>query len=170
MTTRAYRLTSAQRLTLADCVRLGLVGWLLTDPKAGPRARLIQGRATTMLGFGFSRFATLASAEFGEDYRPKCPVSPDEFPLSITEACALANDIELEIATPDQLFAAGLVAAHSPFAQPEVRGRDWRSYLGALAALGIDWMGGDPTWKQQASARLRPFQRAVAAAYAHAAE
>ena len=86
-------------------------------------------RATSLLGFGFSRFTTMAANHFGSDYRPRRPGSTDTFPLSIAEAAALANDVELEMATDDQLHAAALIAAHSPYAQPEIRGRDWRTYL-----------------------------------------
>lgn len=158
-----YRLTSAQRCVLADCVRLGLVGWLITDPQVSHKARAIQGRATNILGFGFSRFATMAATHFGSDYHAKSVVAGDEFPLSIVEAVALANDIELEMATDDQLFAAAQLAAHSPFAQPEVGSRDWRSYTTMLDRLGIDMMDGDPTWKAQVAQRLHEFRRLLVA-------
>ena len=85
-----YRLTSAQRWVLADCVRTGLVGWLITCPVAGPRCHILQARATSVLGFGFSRFTTMAAAHFGSDYRPRRPGSTGTFPLSIAEAAALA--------------------------------------------------------------------------------
>ena len=65
-----YRLTSAQRWVLADCVRTSLVGWLITCPVAGQRCRILQARATSLLGFGFSRFTTMAANHFGSDYRP----------------------------------------------------------------------------------------------------
>src|SRR5918994_1109626 len=81
-----YRLTSAQRCVLADCVRTGLVGWLITCPVAGQRCRILQARATSVLGFGFSRFTTMAANHFGADYRPRRPGSTDTFPLSIAEA------------------------------------------------------------------------------------
>ena len=68
-----YRLTSAQRCMLADCVRAGLVGWLLTCPVAGQQCRMLQARATTSSGFCFSRFATTAANHFGPDYRPRSP-------------------------------------------------------------------------------------------------
>ena len=166
----AYRLTSAQRCVLADCVRAGLVGWLITCPVAGRQCRLLQARATNVLGFGFSRFATMAAHHLGSGYRPHCPGSPAPFPLSIAEAAALANDVELGFATDDQLHAAALVAARSPYAQPEVRGRDWRTYVTLLAEVGIDPWAGDPAWREQVRDRLRPFRRAVAASHAIAAE
>jgi hypothetical protein len=55
-----YRLTSAQRCVLADCTRTALVGWLVTDPAVEGKARRIQYKATGILGFGFSRFVTMA--------------------------------------------------------------------------------------------------------------
>jgi hypothetical protein len=166
-----YHLTSAQRCVLADSVRAGLLGWLLTCPVAGRQSRILEGKATNILGFGFSRFATLAATHFGKDYHPRC-ITGAEFPLSISEASALANDIELGFATPDQLRAAGLIAAFSPYGQPEVGSRDWRAYLTALDVIGLDLWGGDPTWKEQVTERLRPFRRAVAASAitTHAAE
>jgi hypothetical protein len=236
-----YRLTSTQRRILADCVRAGLVGWLLTCPVAGQQCRLLQARSTTILGLSFSRFVSLpalkggasrftghclssnvllrsyaastgrtgrstrppvfrqtpllaceqrhwivakfapfilslkgeafrcvwvtaAGNHFGRDYHPHCPGSAGMFPLSIEEACALANDIELEIATDDEIHAAALIAAHSPFAQPEIRGPDWHPYTGILAELGIG-MDGDPAWKQRVRDRLRAFRRHVAAVH-----
>jgi hypothetical protein len=165
-----YRLTSAQRCVLADCVRTALVGWLITCPVVGQRCRILQARATSLLGFGFSRFTTLAATHFGSDYRPRRPGSTDTFPLSIAEAAALANDVELEIAGDDQLHAAALIAAHSPYAQPEIRGRDWHTYVTMLAATGIDPWSADPAWGREVRDRLRPFRRAVAAAHALAAE
>ena len=166
----AYHLTSAQRCVLADCVRTGLVGWLITCPVAGQQCRLLQARATGILGFGFSRFATMAAHHLGSGYRPRCPGSAASFPLSIAETAALANDVELDFATDDQLHAAALVAARSPYAQPEVRGRDWRTYVTLLAEVGIDPWVGDPTWKEQVGDRLRAFRRAAAASHAAAAE
>ena len=160
--TTTCNLTAAQRCVLADCVRAGLVVWLLTFPVAGRQSRILEGKATTVLGFGFPRFATLAVNHFGTDYRPRCAAGA-EFPVSVTEASALANDIELGFATFDQLYAAGLVAAFSPYGQPGVGSRDWRAYLAALDAIGLDPWGGDPTWKEQVAERLRPFRRAVAA-------
>jgi hypothetical protein len=165
-----YRLTSAQRCVLADCVRTGLVGWLITCPVAGQRCRILQARATGLLGFGFSRFTTMAANHLGSDYRPHSPGSTDPFPLSIAEAAALANDVELEMAGDDQLYAAALIAAHSPYAQPEIRGRDWRTYVTLLAEIGIDPWAGDPSWSREVRDRLRPFRRAVAASRAIAAE
>ncbi|GEO43229.1 hypothetical protein SAE02_73770 [Skermanella aerolata] len=68
-----YRLTSAQRLLLADCVRTGLVGWLITCPVAGQQCRILQARATSLLGFGFARFTTMAANHFGSDYGVPSP-------------------------------------------------------------------------------------------------
>ena len=164
------RITTAQRLLLADSVRGGLVGWLLTCPVAGRQCRLIRGRATTAAGFSFSRFIGAAGARFGADYHPCSPGSGGMFPLSIEESCALANDLELELAADDQIRAAALVAAHCPYAQPEVRGREWRTYTSMLAAVGIDWTVGNPAWKAIVADLLRPFRQAVAASRAIAAE
>jgi hypothetical protein len=165
-----YRLTSAQRCVLADCVRTGLVGWLITCPVAGQRCRILQAQATSLLGFGFPRFTTMAAKHFGSDYQPRRPGSADTFPLSIAEAAALANDVELELAGDDQLYAAALIAAHSPYAQPEIRGRDWCTYVTLFSDIGIDPWAGDPTWNREVRDRLRPFRRAVAASRASAAE
>jgi hypothetical protein len=165
-----YRLTSTERCVLADCVRTGLVGWLITCPVAGQRCRILQARATSLLGFGFSRFTTMVANHFGSDYRPRRSGSTDPFPLSISETAALANDVELELAGDDQLHAAALIAAHSPYAQPEIRGRDWRTYVTMLAEIGIDPWAGNPTWNREVRDRLRPFRRAVAASHAIAAE
>jgi hypothetical protein len=165
-----YRLTSAQRWVLADCVRTSLVGWLITCPVAGQRCRILQARATSLLGFGFSRFTTLAANHFGSEYRPRRPDSTATFPLSIAEAAALANDVELEMAGDDQLHAAALIATHSPYAQPEIKGRDWRAYVTMLGEIGIDPWTGDPTWSHEVRDLLRPFRRAVAASRAIAAE
>jgi hypothetical protein len=104
-----YRLTSAQRCVLADCTRTALVGWLVTDPAVEGKARRIQYKATGILGFGFSRFVTMAVTEFGADYRPGSVLPGVHFPLSLAEAAALANDIELEMATDGQLHAAGVM-------------------------------------------------------------
>jgi hypothetical protein len=157
-----YRLTTAQRSLLADCVRSSLVGWMITCPVAGQQCRLLHARATTVLGFGFSRFATIATHHFGVDYHPSCPGSRREFPLSITEAVTLANDIELAMATDDQLYAAALVAAFSPFGQPEIKGRDWRAYTTMLDVVGVSWVDGTPTWKEQVRDLLRKRCRIVA--------
>jgi hypothetical protein len=165
-----YRLTSAQRLLLADCVRTGLVGWLITCPVAGQQCRILQARATSLLGFGFARFTTMAANHFGSDYRPRRPGSTDPFPLSIAEAAALANDVELEMAGDHQLYAAALIAAHSPYAQPEIRGRDWHTYVTLLGEIGIDPWAGGPAWNREVRDRLRPFRHAVAASHAIAAE
>src|SRR5687768_10399741 len=110
-----YHLTSAQRRVLADCTRAAIVGWLLTDPAVERKARRLEYRATGILGFGFSRFTTMAMTEFGADYRPGSVLPGVRFPLSIKEAAALANDIEMEMAADDQLHAAGVIAAHSPY-------------------------------------------------------
>ncbi len=165
-----YRLTSVQRCVLADCVRTGLVGWLITCPVAGQQCRIFQARATSLLGFGFARFTAMAAHYFGSVYRPCRPGSTVPFPLSIAEAAALANDVELEMAGDDQLHAAALIAAHSPYAQPEIRSRDWRTYVTMLAEIGIDPWTGDPAWGREVRDRLRPFRRAVAASRAIAAE
>jgi hypothetical protein len=163
-----YHLTSAQRCVLADCVRAGLVGWLITCPVAGQQCRLLQAKATGVLGFSFSRFASMASTHFGHDYSPSCSGNGSLFPLSITEAGALANDVEMDIAAPLQVWAAGMIAAHSPYAQPEVLGRDWRTYTGMLAAVGIDWQVGSPDWKEQVRRRTRAFRKFVAISADHA--
>jgi hypothetical protein len=161
-----YRLTSAQHCVLANCVRAALVGWLITCPVAGQRCRILQARATSLLGFGFSRFTTLAAAHFGFDYRPRRPGSTATFPLSIAETAALANDVELGFATDNQLHAAALIAAHSPYAQPEIRGWDWHTYVTLLSGIGIDLWAADPTWSREVRDRLRSFRRAVASSRA----
>jgi hypothetical protein len=163
-----YRLTSAQCCVLADCVRAALVGCLITCPVAGQRCRILQARATSVLGSGFSRFTTPAANHFGSDYRPCRPGSTDTFPLSTAEAAALANDVELEMAGDDQLHAA-LIAAHSPYAEPEIWGWDWYTYVTLLSDIGINPWTADPTWGREIRDRLRPFRRAVAA-HALAAE
>jgi hypothetical protein len=159
-----YRLTSAQRCVLADCTRTALVGWLVTDPAVEGKARRIQYKATGILGFGFSRFVMMAVTEFGADYRPGSVLPGVHFPLSLAEAAALANDIELEMATDGQLHAAGVIAAHSLYGQPEVCSRDWRTYTSMLVALGLSMDDYQPTWREDVRDRLRPFRRAVAAA------
>jgi hypothetical protein len=159
-----YRLTSAQRCVLADCTRAALVGWLLTDPAVDRSARRIEYKATGILGFGFSRFVTMAMNEFGPGYRPGSVLSGIRFPLSIAEAAALANDIELEMATDDQLHAAGVIAAHSPYGQPEVCSRDWRTYVAMLAALGLSIDDEGCGWRDLVRDRLHLFRHAVAAA------
>jgi hypothetical protein len=161
----SYRLTSAQRSVLANCTRTAVIGWLLTDPEVEQQARRLEHKATNILGFGFSRFATMAIAEFGAGYRPGSVLHGVRFPLSIAEVSALANDIEMEMANDDELFAAGLIAAHSPYGQPEVCSRDWRTYVAMLAALGlsIDHVTTNG-WRDEVRTRLRPFRRAVAAA------
>jgi hypothetical protein len=166
-----YRLTSAQRCVLADCTRTALVGWLLTDPDCDQIARRWEYKATTILGFSFSRFITQAIRHLGDDYRPGSVVPDCRFPLSIAEVSALANDIEMELATDDQLYAAGVMAAHSPYGQPEVCSRDWRTYVAMLDALGlsIDRPSGPEGWRKIVRDRLQPFRRAVAAAYSTAA-
>ena len=75
-----YRLTCAQRRILAECVRAGLVGWLLTCPVAGRHCLVLQARSTTILGFSFSRFVTAAANHFGRDYRPRSPGAAGMFP------------------------------------------------------------------------------------------
>ena len=163
-----YRLTSAQRRILADGVRAGLVGWLLTSPVAGRHCLVLQARSTTILGFSFSRFVTAAVTHFGRDYCPRSPGTGGMLPLSIEEACALANDVELEMATGDEIHAAALIAAHTPFAQPGIGGPDWHLYTSMLDRLGIDILDGDPAWKSQVRDRLRAFRRHVAAVHAAA--
>ena len=164
-----FRLTSAQRCLLAECTRGALVGWLLTDPHASQAARRMQYKAKSILGFGFSRFIEMAMTEFGTGYHPRCPDSSASFPLSIIEAAALANDVEMEMATDDQLFAAGLIAAHSPYCQPAVGDRDWRAYVATLEALGLFMDENRPDWRGDVQSKLRPFRRVVAAATVAAA-
>jgi hypothetical protein len=72
----AYCLTSAQRLLLADCIRTALVGWLITCPLAGQRCRILEARATSLLGFGFPRFTTMAARHFGPTTGPAAPARP----------------------------------------------------------------------------------------------
>jgi hypothetical protein len=158
------RLTVDQRLLLADCVRSALVGWMITCPQAGQISRRIQYQSTTASGFSFSRFCHHATKAFGDGFQPLCPGTNRPFPLSIGEAAALANDMELELATDDEIHAAGLIAAHGAFGQPEVCSPSWRVYVGAMSAVGIAWLDGDPTWKQRVRDRLKPFRRHVAAA------
>lgn len=157
-------LTVDQTLMLADCVRSAIQGWLLTCPRSRQTALRLQSQFTTHAGFSFSRFAHAATAAFGGDYRPTCPGTGSEFPLSISESVSLANDIELGLANDDEIFAAGLVAAHSPFGQPQVGSTDWRVYVAAMRALDVPFLDGDPTWKSKVRDRLRPFCRAVATA------
>jgi hypothetical protein len=163
-----YRLTSAERCVLADCTRAAILGWLLTDPEAGQKARRLEYMATTITGFSFSRFAAQALAEFGADFRPRSITPGIVFPLTIAESFALANDIELEMATDDQLLCAGLIAAYSPYGQPEVCSRDWRTHVSALKALGLTVdcppLPGNAKWRDVVHERLLPFRRAVAAA------
>lgn len=156
------RLTSAQRCVLADCTRTALVGWLLTDPAVKDTARRIEETATGILGFRFSHFMTMAMAEFGAGYRPGSILPGIKFPLSLAEAAALANDIELDTATYGQLRAAGIIAAHSPHAQPEVGSRDWRTYIRMLSVLGVSTDDEACGWHDRVRERLRPFRRAVA--------
>jgi hypothetical protein len=160
----AYRLTSAQRCVLADCTRTAVLGWLLTDPQMDTKARRIEYKATTISGFNFSRFASMALDEIGADYRPGSVVHGIRFPLTIAETLALANDIELEMATDDQLYAAGLIAAHSPYGQPEVCSRDWRTYVFMLAALKLSIDHGPCGWRDLVRNKLSAFRRSVAAA------
>ncbi|UEM07220.1 hypothetical protein JL101_030010 (plasmid) [Skermanella rosea] len=164
----AYRLTCTQRRLLADGVRAGLVGWLLTCPVAGRHCLLLRVRSTTILGFSFSRFVTAAANHFGRDYHPRSPGAAGTFPLSIEEACALANDVELEMATGEEIQAAALVVAHAPFAQPGIGGPDWHPYTTMLDRLGIDILDGDPAWKNRVRDCLRAFRRHVAAVHAAA--
>lgn len=160
------RLTSAQRCVLADCTRQAILGWLLTDPEAQTKARRVEHRATMITGFSFPRFADMAMGTIGSDYRPGSDVPGVRFPLTLAETFALANDIELEMATDEQLFCAGIIAARSPYAQPEVCSRDWRTFVAMLEALKLS-IDGDPSpvlWRDLVRDRLLPFRRAVAAA------
>jgi hypothetical protein len=156
------RLTVDQKLLLAECVRSAIVGWLVTCPRSRQTALRMQSQFTTFSGFSFSRFIHAAGRAFGTTYHPTCPGTGREFPLSIAEAVALANDIELELASDDEIYAAGLIAAHSPCAQPEVCSADWRTYVAAMRALDVPFLDGDPTWKAKVRDRLRPFRRVVA--------
>ena len=160
----AHKLTVDQKLMLADCVRNALTGWLITCPRSRQTATRIQNQFTTIAGFSFSRFAYATTRALGQDFHPTCPGTGREFPLSIAESVALANDVELELASDDELFAAGLVAAHSPFGQPQVGSADWRVYVSAMRVLDVPFLDGDPTWKARVRDRLRPFRRAVAVA------
>lgn len=166
----AYRLTSSQRCVLADNVRATILGWLLTDPDVGQQARRLEYKATGILGFGFSRFAQMSINEIGATYRPRSTTHGVVFPLSIAESFALANDIELEMATGNELYCAGLIAAYSPYGQPEVCSRDWRTHVAALAALGLTVdcpaLPDGGCWRDIVRDRLFAFRRAVAAAAA----
>jgi hypothetical protein len=161
-----YHLTSVQHCVLADCTRTAILGWLLTDPAVEQQARRLEYKATNILGFGFSRFATMAINQFGAGYRPRSVAQGVVFPLTIAECFALANDIEMEMATDIQLYAAGLIAAHSPYGQPEVCSRDWRTYVAMLAALDLSIDHAACGWRDLVRRRLRPFRCAVAAAQA----
>jgi hypothetical protein len=158
------RLTVDQRLLLAECVRSALVGWMITCPRSSQIARRIQYQATTAAGFSFSRFAHHAIRALGPHHQPVCPGTLRPFPLSLSEAVALSNDIEMELATDDELYAAGLICAHGAFAQPEVCSPSWKIYVAAMRVLGIAFLDGNPDWKQRVRDRLRPFRRAVASA------
>jgi hypothetical protein len=72
----------------------------------------------------------------------------------------------MEMATDIQLYAAGLIAAHSPYGQPEVCSRDWRTYVAMLAALDLSIDHAACGWRDLVRKRLRPFRCAVAAAQA----
>ena len=163
-----HNLTTAQRLVLADCMRLGLIGWLTTCPWAGTTACRLRRQSTTTAGFQFSRFASTAIAAFGCDYRPRCFGTGREFPLSILEAVVLANDLELDLATADQIQAAAVLAAHCVYAQPETDSYAWRHYTAVLSVLGLSMMGGDPGWRATVRERLREFRGLLAPP--HAAE
>jgi hypothetical protein len=168
--TTTYRLTSAQRCILADCVRSAWVGWMLSDPRSGESARRWQYKATTMLGFSFSRFATAAMNELGPFFTAKSPASDAYFPLTIREVVTLASMVELEMATDISLHSAGIIAAHSPFGQPEVCGRDWRTFTSMLSALGLSIDDDRPNWREEVRHELRFFAMDVSAAAAEAAE
>jgi hypothetical protein len=130
----------------------------------------LQGQFTTHAGFSFSRFAHAATAAFGGDYRPTCPGTGSEFPLSISESISLANDIELGLANDDEIFAAGLLAAHSPLGQPQVGSSEWRTYVAAMRVLNVAFLDGDPDWKTKVRDRLTVFRRHVASVDHIAAE
>lgn len=166
----AVRLSSAQRWLLSECVRGALVGWLLTDPNASRESRRFQHETTTFVSFSFSRFVKKCMVEFGPDYCPRSPASGCDFPLSILEAASLANNIELEYATDDELYAAALIAAASPYGQPAVGSRDWRTYVAAMEVMGLFLDEDRPDWRQNVRNHLRPFYQAVASAHAVAAE
>lgn len=55
----AYNLSDEQRRLLAECLRAGVTGWLVTCPTAGRQCRQFQARATLGARFSFSRFASL---------------------------------------------------------------------------------------------------------------
>lgn len=154
-------LTVPQRLVLADCVRFGLIGWLTTCPQVGTAARRLRHRSTTSDGFRFSGFASLAMAAFGSDYHPVCIATGRAFPLSILEAVALANDLELDLATPDQIYAAAVLAAHCVYAQPETSSYAWRHYTAALSSLGLSMMGGISGWRMLVHDHLGDFRAAL---------
>ena len=163
-------LTVDQTLMLADCVRSAIQGWLLTCPRSRQTALRLQSQFTTHSGFSFSRFAHAATAAFGGDYRPTCPGTGSEFPLSISESISLANDIELGLANDDEIFAAGLIAAHSPLGQPQVGSSEWRTYVAAMRVLNVAFLDGDPDWKTKVRDRLTVFRRHVASVDHIAAE
>ena len=156
-----HDLTRAQRCVLADCVRVSLIGWLVTDPAVDRKARRLEARATGLLGFGFSRFAQMSINEIGATYRPRSTTHGVVFPLSIAESFALANDIELDMAGEDQIAAAGLIAAHSPYSRPEAGSRDWWTYLAVLDVLGLAAASDACDWHVLVRERLRPFRHAV---------
>jgi hypothetical protein len=156
------RLTVDQRLLLAECVRSAIVGWMITCPRSSQIARRIQYQSTTASGFSFSRFAHHSVRAFGADYQPRCPGTNRPFPLTINEAAALANDLELGLATDDQIWAAALVSAHAAFGQPEVLSPSWKVYVGAMSVIGLPWLDGDVAWKSKVRDRLRVFRRHVA--------
>jgi hypothetical protein len=134
---------------------------LLTDPVVGQMARRMEYKATTICGFSFSRFATAAINELGASYHPRSPGSAADFPLGIAEAVALSHDIEMQMATDEQLHAAGLIAAHSPLGQPQVCGRDWRPYTAALEVMGLSIDDDCPDWRNEVRTYLHAFRRAV---------
>ena len=167
----ATRLTSAQRCVLADCTRSAILGSLLMDPQVQTKARRVEHMATTITGFSFSRFADMAINEIGADYRPGSDAPGIRFPLTLAETVALANDIELEMATDEQLHCAGIIAARSPFGQPKICSREWRTYIAMLASLKLtmDDDAAPVSWRDLVRDRLLPFRRAVAAAASHLA-
>ncbi|EWY36413.1 hypothetical protein N825_27085 [Skermanella stibiiresistens SB22] len=158
------KLTPSQRGVLVGCVRDALVGWLTTDPVVGDVCRRLRHDAATGGHLPFSKFAHAAMERIGPSYHARSPGSAAVFPLSIAEVLALANDIELELATDDQIHAAGLIAARSPLGQPDPGGRDWVIYEGMLKRLGMSSDDGPVGWRADVHHRLKAFRRAVAAA------
>lgn len=132
-----FRITAPQRRLLADWTRTALVGWLITDPNCFEAAFRWQYRSTTVLGFSFPQFFEHALDGIGHEYRPGRGNPGFEFPLSIIETAVLANNVEAGLATEDQLYAAAVIVAYSPYCQPQVGSREWTAYRLTLEALGL---------------------------------